>query len=406
MIGGVLWGLLSACSTPQPSVAPAVEGAPGAAPTAPAAAAGPEVVFVAASKLNLREAPGGAKLGSLDINSPLEVVERRGADLHVRVANGKQGWVPAEFTVPERLSAELALDRVRAAAAPADRLAWAQRAAALDTRNRDALKALAAAYREQGNEAVAARLDRQLDWPDDVLLAGTHPSDDPTQVVLQWSYHYERPDDVPEDGPISAAAARRRGLTVGQDVWVLPERSPASRGRLAAVRHDPFNECGGSWGFTLVVDVALPTGERPVAYTIATPPASWVQPAPVADTQAAIARVKASWTPPAGETRYHAAAFDNGVRVRAGTALNPSVAEEGDPVDYQIVDFQVDADGARPLGEPGAWTSYMTYDRPWVGRDLDGDGRADLVFLGSCQTSVMGADGEVHATTESLCCGC
>lgn len=400
---GAAWWLLGACSAP---VASSEAPPPAPAATAPAAA-GPPVVYVTASKLNLREAPGGAKVGSLEINSPLEVLETRGPDLQVRVANGRTGWVPAEFTSPERLSVQAALQRVAAATTAADRLAWAQRAAALDDRDRNALRALAAASRETGDEATAARLDRRLAWPDDVLLAGAHHQSEPGRWILEWSYHYETPNDVPQEGVISDAAARRRGLSVGQEVWVLPERSPAVVTRLVEVRHGTFNECGGSSGFTLVVEGALPSDERPVAFTIRRPPASWQGPAPTGDVNGAIEAVREAYTPPEGETEYHAVPYGDGVWVRAATLRNRGEVETGTPSEYEIVDHQVDhAGNARRIGDNETWNSFIGYGAPWVGRDLDGDDRLDLVLSGGCQVTVFDADGELQASTESLCCGC
>src|SRR5687767_9320315 len=111
-----------------------------------------ETRYVQASTLNLRAAPSAdAKvLGRLAIGSPLEVLEAGAAPfVRVRVANGREGWVDGTFLAAAALTAGDALARAKGARDPAERLSWAQRAAAIRS-DATTLAELEASYRATG----------------------------------------------------------------------------------------------------------------------------------------------------------------------------------------------------------------------------------------------------------------
>ncbi|MCO4745869.1 MAG: SH3 domain-containing protein [Proteobacteria bacterium] len=384
-----------------------------AEPEAPAevaeAKADASLRYVLASRLNLREEPGGTKVGRLKINSPVTILEEDGENVKIRVQNGKEGWVPMSFLVPEPIHIPGALEKAKAAATAKERLAWTQRASALDFRHRGALEALAAAYRESGDAETAARIDSQLEWPDNILLAGDHTSAGQSPIVLEWgtvpweSYEQMRADDEMEDRDLSAAEMRSRGVNVGDPVWVLPNAGPAVQGKVQGMRMQLFNECGGTFGYVLIVNAELPSDQHAIAYTIEDAPKSWKQPAPSRDTAAAEAAVR-KLLPKGPAYAFHAAAYADGVRVRVGWE---KVSEEEDMPMWSIRDYQVYRDGkAAEVGRMDDVYSYIGYSYPAAGRDIDGDGRLDMILEGECMAVLQDADGVTRASSEMLCCGC
>lgn len=398
----LLWLLACGPSNPTPAPdAPEVEAeapAPKAAPTAD--------YYVLASRLNLRDAPGGNKIGRLNINSPLQVVEEKDDQVKVTIANGKQGWVPKSFLSKTPTTITSALAASDTAANAEERLAWAQRAAALDFRSRDALTALAAAYRETGDFATAARIESQLAWPDDLLLAGAHYSSG-DQLTLEWAtVPWEQMDRMSlEVRQLTTAEAKRQGVTVGDPVWVLPSSGPAVKGKIEGMELTIFNECGGEWGYVIRASAAVPEGERVLAYTIETPPESWSKPAPTVDEARITQLVKAKLPKKLGEAELHMAARGDKVLVRAAGDVS---SDTDDMPTFAWVDFEVDvAKGkVKEVGSMDDYNSYIGYDYPAASRDFDGDGNLDVFYEGSCMMSLVDHEGTTRASTSMLCCGC
>lgn len=364
--------------------------------------------FVLASRLNLRREPGGEVMGRLAVNSPVEVLEQKAEQVRVRVSNGKEGWVPVAFLVRRPVSIAEAVERSRSAADRQEALAWAQRASAMDFRSRDALAVLAAAYGAVGDDETAAMVQRQLEWPDNLLLAGPR-SADRGKVTLEWrTLEWEETwDDArgfhAKMGPLSPVELRREGVAVGQPIWLLPSRAPAVEGRVLSMSREVFNECGGTMGMVIVAEADVPDGEAVLGFTLAPPPASWKvrQPSPeLAYVRPALASRLAGgiegWD-------VHIAASESGSVARAARLPDP----DSDPPAWQIRDFEVSPDGTvTPGASVDDFRSFIGYDKPLYTRDFDGDGRLDVFWGDECNMSLRDASGVERARTADLCCGC
>jgi hypothetical protein len=444
--------------------------------------------YVLASRLNLRDAPGGRKVGRLSINSPVEVLEERGPDVSVRTKNEAEGWVPAQFLGDKPVTLPDAIAAAQSAETAEERLSWAQRAAAIDARHRQALEVLAGAYRAVNDELSAKAIDQRLVWPDDILLAGYAPRGRAEgQIALEWGVteliHFtdhdddgyatilegnfegedcddenptvypERVDDLkgdgvdqdcdgtdgPSDTPsptgifdaslkssgavglggadamgmglappegfiLTPSEMKKRGVRLGSVVWVLPDRSAAVKGTVAGMRLSGGSECDNSWLWVLDVEVALPEGERPVAYTIKPPPRAWKEPAPARDFEAARAAVRKEAGPQF--TELHAVADGHGVTVRAVRDDLPP-PKETDAVHYTLHDYHVGADGSASLKRSWVFDDWMsTYDVLWVGRDLNGDGHLERVDISFCSHILTDTHGTLLDQSVLRCCGC
>lgn len=362
--------------------------------------------FVLASRLNLRDAPGGNKIGKLRINSPVQLLKVEGDQAHIRVGNGKEGWVPTAYLTEGPTTIPLALKAAKEAASAEDRLAWTQRAAALDFRSRDALSALALAYRESGRAETAAQIESQLAWPDDILLAGAHAANAPGLVRLEWATvpWEEVGSGSVEPAVLSEAQMARKGVKAGSEIWVLPTKSKAIKGTVAAMELINFNECGGEWGWVIDAKLDMPDGERALAYTIETPPDAWMTSAPVVD-EAAIEKLARDAMPlTVTETEVHVAAYREGARVRIGGLTN---GVDDDMPTFAFVDFDVSAEGElTEVHRAEEYYSYLGFDYPSAGRDFDGDGNIDLFIEGLCAMELKDHTGVTRAGTAMLCCGC
>jgi len=385
--------------------------------------------YVLASQLNLRDQPAGKKVGRLNINSPVEVLEERGTDVRVRTKNDAEGWVPAQFLGDKPVVLSDALVAARSAETAEERLSWAQRAAAIDARHRQALEVLADAYRAVGDEPAAKAIDQRLIWPDDILLAGYAPTGRVAgQIALEWGLQERATLDAPasltsaqartqggadvldvsfapdEGFTLTPAEMKKRGVGLGKDVWVLPERSAAVKGTVAGMRLTSDNRCENSWLWVLDVKVTLPEGERPVAYTIKSPPRTWKAPAPARDFDAARAAVQAEAGP--GFTTLHVVAAGDGVGVQAVRDDLPP-PKQSDAVLYTIRDYHLHADGTLSLQRSWVFDDWMsTYDGWWVGRDLDADGRIERVDASFCRHILYDADGVMLDQSALRCCTC
>lgn len=152
----LLWMWLAACSTEAP---PPPE--PVVVPKPP-----PVVVhrYVTASTLNLRSAPeaGDNVLRRLPINTPLKVEGTQGDFANVRTANGQLGWVGAKFLGPEQLTLAQARTQIAKTDSKEEKLAWAQRAAALAPIDEDVLTTLAEQYDANDKAKLAGQVRARL----------------------------------------------------------------------------------------------------------------------------------------------------------------------------------------------------------------------------------------------------
>ncbi|MEQ1572442.1 MAG: SH3 domain-containing protein, partial [Myxococcota bacterium] len=139
---------------PVPSVVPDP-----VAPPAPVV----ETAFVHASLLRLRVAPDPASAWTpLPIDSRVRVLERRPDWVRVISPDGRAGWVAAEFLGTAPLDPVEVQRRVDAATDPAEKVVWAERAAALAPGDAGKLSALIAAYRAAGRDEDAQKVDEAL----------------------------------------------------------------------------------------------------------------------------------------------------------------------------------------------------------------------------------------------------
>lgn len=130
---------------------------------APVPAAAPKVdqVYVHASLLKLRNhpKPDAGSWSPLGINTRLRVVGRNGDWVRVLSADGRTGWVSAEYLGTERLTPDDVRSRIASAKDDDERLVWWQRAAALRPSDKEVMTGLAAAYRAVGQIADAEKVE-------------------------------------------------------------------------------------------------------------------------------------------------------------------------------------------------------------------------------------------------------
>jgi hypothetical protein len=208
----------------------------------------------------------------------------------------------------------------------------------------------------------------------------------------------------PEGFILTPTEMKKRGVRLGKDVWVLPERSAAVKGTVAGMRLTLANECEDTWLWMLDVEVTLPEGERPIAYTIKSPPRTWKEPTPVRDFDAARAAVLAEVGPEFAA--FHMVAQGDGVGVRAVRDDLPE-PKQSDEVHYSIRDFEVGSDGSASLRAAFVFDEWMSsYDEWWVGRDLDADGRLERIDISFCRHILYDANGTVLDQSALRCCSC
>ncbi|MEQ1504359.1 MAG: SH3 domain-containing protein [Myxococcota bacterium] len=362
-----------------------------------------ETRYVQASTLNLRAGPASssAVTGRLTIGSPVTVVASGAAPfVRVRTGNGKEGWVDGTFLGPSALSAAEASARSSAATTPADRLTWAQRAAAIDADD-VTLRALEAAYRAAGDAAAADRVASERRWPGSIRLAAAAG-----RIEIEWPSDGAGPSTAAGDVPVPLSDLRRlTGLDPAARWWMLPSRGPAVQVSVASAAYTVWNECGGTSGLVLRFGPA-PDGATPIAFTAGAPPASWsatpLPPTvPEATAKAAADALAATrgWTAPVVST----VALPDGWFVRVSHE-GPSDPDDGDLRVFTVVDLAVGA--AAAVVHEEELRSYGEPDRPTVARDVDGDGTAEIVWLTGCYSAVSDRAGARRAQSEDRCCGC
>jgi hypothetical protein len=355
-----------------------------------AAALAGETMYVQGSSLNLRAKPAAEAevLERLSINTPLEVLGQDGTFAEVRTEDGRRGYVVAEFIAAAEVAVADALARAKAAKDPADRLSWAQRAAAIDPTD-EVLGELEAAYEATGDAEGAARVQRERRWPHGLmLLAADRPV---PQIDLAE-------EAAPPAGgtPVSAEALRRRfRLSPNEAGWLLLDEGPAMRVSLAGARKIAVPRCEPA-GST-VVFVGAPAVFRRTAIAFAREaPASWSADvgAPPVDRAAAQQAAdegladlggadSASWVVPSPEgwlVRYAA-------RADAG---------------WTVVDLYVTATGAREIARIPATGAPA---KPLAVRDVNGDGDLDVVWHHpDCHRAITSLQGELLVEGAARCC--
>jgi hypothetical protein len=370
----------------------------GNGPAAPAASTQPETVFVLASTLNLRAEPlpDARKLGRVWMNSPVRVVQVQGTWTRVRTANEKEGWVDSAFLGAEPIPLDVASAKAAAATDPAERLTWAQRAAAIAPDDPATLRVLAAAYRATGDAAAADTVEARAAWPE--ILPVVQPSAAAIEVELKVG-------DVSEgEKAVPAEAWTALGVDAGWTWWVLPDRGAAVSAQLQGVRWAYSNECGGTATLRAVLAARLPEGAVAVVATHGTPPASWREDAPPVDRAPMVARLREAARAAGGkEPRWALAPVVGGWH---GRAVWPGPEKEDEMFPPQLgVDLRLRVDGGVVSSTRGTYDG-LAPELPLTERDLDGDGKPETVWDNQCQTRVLGPDGGVRAETDFRCCGC
>lgn len=377
------------------------------APDGPPRATSEARRFVWATRLRLRTEPGGAVRSVLPINQPVDVLEANGAFSRVRGPDGAVGWVASEYLGATPLHYGGAIGHLSGSVGQA-RVDWAERAAALTPRDPMTLLLLAQAYRTANRPADAATVLARAAQQSAIAPAGIIDGDPPvwffTSPVTEVPIHEIAPRATGMDDP--AVAGRMRGI----ELWVLPERGPAVQGTVVEVGLGYTSDCPPSQAMVAKVEALLPAGERAIAWTLAEPPPVWHQGVPDVP-ERVLARAKKKAGPVTGD-QWSAARSDDGWRVRLSHQVGtPREDDEDALVRYRIVDYAVADTTVRILHdretelsmELGPGTAGI--DHLLTGRDVDGDGKRDLVLRSECSMTIQLATGEA-VTTPGRCCGC
>ena len=229
--------------------------------------------YVAASSLYLRDAPDGAPVRSLPINTRVGLLDQRGSYARVRTSDGLVGWVARDYLVPTETSLASLLWIANLTEKPEERLLYAERAAALEPGDPGVLLYLAAAQRSAGRKTAAKGTLDRITGGYAIALAGAW--DPAKRGVLRLELGLagydidEAKTEVPD--PVGFAA-----LVDGLQVWVLPATGKAVRGPVQGVELLRGRDCGFHQ-YALLAEVGLDKGDMPVAWTLAdVPPPSWM----------------------------------------------------------------------------------------------------------------------------------
>lgn len=231
--------------------------------------------YVAASSLNLRDAPNGTALRSLPINTRVVVEERVKGFAKVRVADGATGWVAERYLVAAPYTIDTLLWLANLAPESEERLTYAERAMALAPEDPGLMIFLAQAQRAAGEEQEAEATVARLGTTWTISLAG------PWEPVRRGLYRleaslagYDISDPKVEVPPPSAFDEILEGLSV----WVLPARGPAVRGPVRGVELMRDKPCAFHQ-YVLLAELDLARNDPPVAWTLAPePPPTWSTP--------------------------------------------------------------------------------------------------------------------------------
>jgi hypothetical protein len=397
-------------------------------------AAAPSTVYVNATKLHLRKTPStsAASVVRLPTNAPLRVMATEGEWLRVKIGDGREGFVAAAMTSSQQLTLDAALahaEKANAAKNAKDRVMWLERAAALQS-SREVLRELAVALRASGDTQRAALLEQRVSWPEDVMLAAAR---DGKRVAIELPIDVnntsnEQKLDEHNGRAATDAELKAWGVVVGEQWWVLPARGAAVRAKVKGARLEVLNECGGTWGAVLVLELDRSPDERGDVAIAATrraePPASWRAATPaVNDLAQAEKAVRTALRSMSGsdEAQVRLASDANG-EVIARAWWVPPERNKAELEFYEQTNRVVSLKLART--KEGAWRahvvdettgSHMNPNYPIARRDIDGDGAFDTFLTDDCSVRVVMDAGTlkyddaatvVRAQTENRCCGC
>ena len=396
-------------------------------------AAAPSTVYVNASKLHLRKTPSttAPSLVRLPTNAPLVVVATEGEWLKVKIGDGREGFVAASMTAKEQLTLDAAIAHAAGSKDAKERVTWLERAAALQS-SREVLRDLAVALNASGDVKRAALIEQRVSWPDDVMLVarstGTSVSIELPVAVQDNNQPMEDTNKLDERGGRAATDAEIKawGVVVGEAWWVLPARGLAVRAKVKSARMEILNECGGTWGAILELEMAssLANDVAIAATRRAEPPASWRTATPVVpDVAKAEAAVRAalSGMKGFGEAQVRLASDARGDVIARAWWVPPErmkVELEFYEQTHRVLSLKL----AR--AKDGAWKasvvddgtgSHMNPFYPVARRDIDGDGAFDTFLSDDCSVRVVMDAGTlkyddgatvVRAQTENRCCGC
>ncbi len=290
------------------------------------------------SLVNLRDEPGGNVIARLGYGLRVKMAAPRGDATLVRVRGGPEGYVPTKL-VAERVPIGGLVNEALRSSTVAQRLLWAQRLAVANPTEPGVQLFLAQLYRAVDEPSLAKAAVEQAQVFGGIELAGVHPSTGPgTFLVSASRVHYY--NDTGNRGALEDRPQGLGGALSGVPIWVLPAVGPAVEGRIVQLSMHHGRECADTFTGHLTVQVRATLGQAdiPIAWTLGVPPDRWLTTAPAADLEQA--RVEAQ-------------------------ALR-------------------DADGQyrAPGGEDGPWTRALR-------RDVDGDGKVDLIAVNQCAMTVF-----------------
>jgi hypothetical protein len=340
-------------------------------------------MYVQASTLNLRASPdaNGAVRASLPINTAVEVLAVQGALSRVR-ANGQEGWVTGEFLAAQPLTVEAAM--AQAAARPADKLSWLQRAAAIRP-DAAVLAALEAEYRARGDTAAADKVARQRKWPSRVFLVASANGE-------LWISLSPEPGDQQGHAVSEEDFVQRFGFSPRAQGWVLPSHGPAVRAQLDGARVDGVGYCGNDWETVATLKVELPGSAQALAFTPdAEPPASWrkgvAEPGVPEAKAREVAMAQLAKSPAVGRSETRLWPTPDGWLVSVSKFLDSKLVRTS---------LLVSAGGTREISD---WTFPLL-----AARDVSGDGSSELVMGDDCERWAQSLDGERLSYVSGLCC--
>jgi hypothetical protein len=216
----------------------------------------------------------------------------------------------------------------------------------------------------------------------------------------------------PQSHPGEVTLELHPDTPVPTELWVLPQRGPARRGR--AVKDTLVTVgCGDTPLREVTIEVDL-GGERPIAFSTADlPPASWQSEAPAQEHTASASDEIVAWLKLLARGKplvVHTSALGAQRWIRAGFRTEVDILE--DWTSFDLVDLFVGPAGltvspfrAQATLEGDVEGEIAQMMPSWY-RDLDGDGHIEVLFLGPCATEARDLQGRAILSTAPRCCGC
>lgn len=391
-----MFSLLLACTTPEPPAPvlppPVVEQVPVV-----------EQRFVHASKLNLRD-KGGAKIGSLAINTPLTLQGEEGDKVQVMVANGKVGWVPKEFLGAAPLTPDQALAEASTAPDLKTKISALQRAAALQP-SVETLTALAEAYVDVGEPRKATVVRSQMGWPQHLRpISDTFWND---EVAVEWPLGWDGDSDQNKK-----RVRRAMKLNQGDTVWVLPNMGPVVQGTVREISLRQTNDCSGEEAWVAVLDVTLPPGVTAALMSAQSPPESWMQARPTPAVSYETAKLamaeKLREIDPEIQDWQSLWPHEGLWRGEYTELLDEERPEWGESWNgfHRHYKLQMNAAGQVTVESQEVHSNDVEEPRVLITGDLAGTGVEVQVVADSCQSAVRTSEGFNLLSSTYRCCGC